>query len=305
MLFARTAALSSAQTPRPLGAASPALGPPIASSGPALGSAQGAPSDVVAPPEASNGLPPALAAKLAAVPDLTQTDPELNLPGGGNSSCGPVAVSNSLMWLAGNGCPGLLPAGNDLKAQQLEMVRRLSSRRYMSTSPIGGTGAPGILNGIARYLAHAGCKYTSLKYQGWRGHPKRFSTGVRTPRLEWIRAAIKEGGAAWINAGWYRRTRHHDAYRRRGGHWMTVVGVGVDEQGRDDPSVLIVHDPAPYAGPGLANEFIRIKVIETGWLLDGKLSLPATGYYQLTGGMHVKREGELAIMDAAVVLRID
>jgi hypothetical protein len=86
---------------------------------------------------------------------------------------------------------------------------------------------------------------------------------------------------------------------------MTVVGVGIDEQGREDPSVLIVHDPAPYAGSGFANEFIRIKRIDAGWLLDGKLSLPAAGYYQLTGGMHVKREGELAIMDAAVVLRIE
>jgi len=305
VLFARTAALSSAQTPPVTGAAAPALSPPILSSGAALSPAEAAPPDEAAPPQAPNRLPPPLAAKLAAVPDLTQTDPELELPGGGNSYCGPVAVSNSLMWLAHAGCGRLLPPGDDPKAQQLELVRRLSSRRFMSTSPIGGTGAPGILKGLARYLAHAGCQYRSLKYQGWRGHPKRFSTGVRTPQLEWIRAGIQGGGAAWINAGWYRRTRYHDAYRRRGGHWLTVVGVGTNEQGQDDPAVLIVHDPAPYAGTGFANEFIRIKLIESGWLLDGKLSLPAGGYYQLTGGMHVKREGELAIMDAAVVLRVE
>lgn len=33
------------------------------------------------------------------LPDLTQTDPRGEFARGGKSYCGPVAVSNSLMWL--------------------------------------------------------------------------------------------------------------------------------------------------------------------------------------------------------------
>ena len=247
---------------------------------------------------------PSRRSKLDQTPDLTQTDPELGLPGGGNSYCGPVAVSNSLMWLASQGWDRLAPPGDNPKEQQIELVRRLSSNRYMSTSPSMGTGATGILSGLDRYLSHRGCPYRRLAYQGWRGHPLRFSTGVRTPELEFIQEGILGRGLVWINVGWYRRGRHRRTFRRRGGHWLTVVGAGVNENGKQDPTMLILHDPAPYAGEDFANEYVRAEPLEGGWLTERKAAVPAQGYYRLTGGMHVKREGDLAILDGAVVLQI-
>ena len=237
-------------------------------------------------------------------PDLVQTDPELGLPGGGNSYCGPVAVSNSLMWLAGHGCPSLAPPGKTAKEQQLELVRQLSTNRYMSTSPSMGTGATGIMRGLERYLNHRACPFRHLAYQGWRGHPARFSTGVKTPELEFVRAAVAGRNLAWINVGWYRLGRGGRAYRRHGGHWLTVVGAGVDEAGRTDPNVLILHDPAPYAGEGFANEYVHAERIPGGWLVEGKAAFPARGHYRLTGGMHIKRDGEIAILDGVIALTL-
>ncbi len=232
------------------------------------------------------------------IPDLTQTDPELGLRGGGNSYCGPVAVSNSLMWLGRNRCPGLIAKGENLKQQQIDLVHQLSSNRYMGTSWKSGTGGIGLLRGLHRYMEHHGCAYRRLRYQGWRGHPREFSSGVKVPELDWIRAGVERGGAAWINVGWYQQSEGGGAYRRHGGHWLTVVAPG-----RDD-AALILHDPAPYAGTDFANESVLAERIESGWLIEHKAAFPARGYYRLGGGMHVKREGEIAILDGAVVLEL-
>jgi hypothetical protein len=268
---------------------------------------------VAVPKRSANSPPSPAGATSAALPprvrydhiaDLTQTDPELDLPGGGDSYCGPVAVSNSLMWLASRGCEQLVPRGDDLKQQQMELVRLLSSYRYMATSPLTGTGAGNLLEGLHRYFVHRGCAYRRLAYQGWRGHPQRFSAGVRPPSLDWLGEALGSGAAAWINVGWYRPSQNGRAYRRDGGHWLTVVAAGVDEQGAADPAMLVLHDPAPYAGTDFADEYVRAEPLESGWLVDGKAALPARGYYRLTGGMHVKREGETAILDGVIVLQL-
>lgn len=44
-------------------------------------------------------LPDVFVEKLDSTADMTQTDPNAGLPNGGKSHCGPVAVSNSLLWL--------------------------------------------------------------------------------------------------------------------------------------------------------------------------------------------------------------
>jgi len=42
-----------------------------------------------------------------------------------------------------------------------------------------------------------------------------------------------------------------------------------------------------------------------GWLIDQAAALAATGYYRLGGGMRIKREGEVAVLDGAVVLVLE
>jgi hypothetical protein len=146
--------------------------------------------------------------------------------------------------------------------------------------------------------------YKRLAYQGWRAHQQRFSTGIRIPDLGFIRQGLGERSVVLINAGWYLPVKEGRLFLRRGGHWLTVVGAGIDERGAPDPNVLALRDSAPYAGTEPALEYTRLERIERGYLNELKTSLPARGYYRLAGGMHVKREGEVAILDGVVVLEL-
>ncbi len=68
--------------------------------------------------------------------------------------------------------------------------------------------------------------------------------------------------------------------------------------------MLVLHDPAPYEDGGPLNVFARARRVESGWMLDGSSAFPAKGYFELGGGMYVKREGEVAIVDGAIVLEL-
>lgn len=251
------------------------------------------------------------------LPDLLQTDPALGVAGGGSSHCGPVAVSNSLVWLSQHGYPGLLPAEPaadtasagqaDLYSRQLELVREISAEPYMGTSRWSGTGPVGVLRGLHRYIKRHGYRYSRLQYQGWRGHQKAFSTGVRKPELPWIREVLDDAGVAFLHVGWYKPVPRSKVLQRTGGHWITVVAAGVDEQFREAPTALVVHDPAPYAGSEPARAFVTTRELTEGWLLErgSRNAFSAKGYYSLEGGMHIKREGELAVLDGVVGLVMD
>ena len=186
----------------------------------------------------------------------------------------------------------------------MQLVRRLASRRFMATNELNGTGSRAVLAGLHRYLESVGVPYKRLAYQGWRAHQQRFSTGIRIPELGFIRDGLGERSVVLINAGWYLPVKDGRLFLRRGGHWLTVVGTDVDEHGAPDPNVLVLRDSAPYAGTEPALEYAKLERIERGYLNELKTSLPARGYYQLAGGMHVKRAGEVAILDGVVVLEL-
>ena len=84
-------------------------------------------------------LPDVCIEKLDSTADLTQTDPNGGLPNGGKSHCGPVAVSNSLLWLADNGFGNLGPTLADRRRAQFEIARVLGSKDYMNTNVKTGT----------------------------------------------------------------------------------------------------------------------------------------------------------------------
>lgn len=244
-----------------------------------------------------------LDAQLRPMPDLTQTDPSLGLPGGGDAWCGPVAVSNALAWLGAQGRETLLPPAESPRAQQIDLIRTLGSGRYMGTTPNGGTGTNNLLRGLHAFMRDSGWGYRRLQYQGWRGHPVRFTTRVKSPEVAFIAKALSEGGVAVIHAGWYTPAKWGgDFFRRHGGHWLTVVGVGVDEAGRPAEDTLVVHDPAPYAGAEGARHFVELSTLERGWLLAEDGAFPAKGHRTLGGGMKIKKEGDIAVLDGAVVL---
>jgi len=239
-------------------------------------------------------------------PDMTQTDTEAYLPGGGNQYCAPVAVSNSFMWLADRGFDNLVKNLTARKEAQAEVARILGTWRYMGTSLENGTGTTKLTNGVSRYIEHRGYQYRRLEYQGWRKHPGRFRTGVAVPELGWIKNGLIGNSAVWLNIGWYEYNPSTDKYRRIGGHWVTLVGFGVGQNGKEDPNILIVHDPAPRAGQKPSHEFVRVERISSGELTGKNSGLPrsAVGYYKLTDGMHMRKNADFAILDGVVVLQM-
>jgi hypothetical protein len=237
------------------------------------------------------------------MPDLTQTDPELNVAGGGDAWCGPTAMSNALMWLAEQGRESLAPPGSDSRERQLALVRTLGSSRYMATTPTGGTGPKSLLTGLHAYLRDTGWSYQRLQYQGWRSHPVRFTTHEKAPKIDFIAKALHDGGVAIVHAGWYTPAKYGgNFHRRHGGHWLTVVGANVDENGKPSENTLVLHDPAPYSGSRPARHFVTVRKLEDGWLIAEDGPFPAKGHSVLEGGMRIKVPGDIAVLDGAVAL---
>ena len=234
------------------------------------------------------------------LPDLTQTDPKGNFARGGKSYCGPVAISNSLMWLYREEL-------NRSGASQYDLVNQLASEKYMNTDPVKGTGPNGVMRGVKQFLKDRGLSDTdySMQFQGWRSHRSEFSSGVKEPQLKWIRETLASGGAVWFNLGWYRKDEENDSYERIGGHWVTAIEAGRTPEGQPDPEIVVIHDPAPRAGQEATRQYVKMISLENGELI-GKtrhLPRPATGLFQMAGEMCIKSSADCAILDGAVALR--
>ncbi len=237
------------------------------------------------------------------MPDLTQTSADLLVPGGGSSYCGPVAVSNAIAGLAAGGQRDLMPERSSPRQAHTALVRLLGSGRYMGTSANAGTGAAGLMVGLERYLRHQGYR-ASLSYQGWRGHPRRFATGQKAPSREAMIDAFAQGASVFVNIGWYRPSpRVEGVFRRRGGHWLTLVGTGVDASGNASANTLVFHDPAPWAGPEGERHFASFEALGEGWLITEVGAFASEGHHILSG-VHVKHPGDVAIVDGVVTLVI-
>lgn len=250
------------------------------------------------PLHAESGFPPVVQPARNTIPDLTQTNPKGNFPGRGATYCGPVAVSNSLWALFGREYEWWE------EFTQFDLVRKLASQPLMNIEVSKGCTVKQLTRGVDNYLRKRGEKNYYLKFQGWRPHDNRHATGLFQPRLGWIKKILSaERSAVWLNVGWYCETPDKGPHKRIGGHWVTAVGYGIDEKGRPDPDYLIIHDPAPRAGPP-APEFVKLSRIKGG-VLTGvykNLPRPAAGFYLMKGGMHLKPEAHHAVLDGAVGL---
>jgi hypothetical protein len=243
--------------------------------------------------------------RINAIPDLSQTDPSAHFPYGGIHYCGPAAVSNSLMWLANNGYEKLLPKNAPRKSAQVQMICVLAEK-YMETNLDEGTPPAALLEGVAKYIQDSGYRYERLEFEGWRKHPQQFSTGVRVPNLDWIKTGLSGDSAVWLNIGWYEYRRRTAEYKRMGGHWVTLAGFGVDQNGREDPNVLVIHDPSPKTGRTPPNKYLRLEPLTGGRIVSRTGDGPAaTGFLRVASGMKILPEADLAILDGAVVLQMN
>jgi hypothetical protein len=268
--------------------------------------------------------PAVCTAKIAAMPDFCQTDESGKFDNGGKVFCGPVAASNSLVWLAQNGFPKLLPPvkvksdeGNGSadgdskvaaqKGAQIELIRTLGSPDFMGTEGRDGTSATRLMRGLKKYVTSHGYEVEKLEYRGWSNINKTFKFTEEKPTLEWMKENIAHpGAAAWLNIGWYKFDPTTKVYQRTGGHWITLVGYGLTEDGKPDESVLIVHDPSRRSGPGIVTHHMPVAEIKEGKLIHNTstLSTNAAGHFKSAGSFVVKKGNDAAVIDGVVVMEL-
>ena len=268
------------------------------------------PESLVATPPPKEPPPSRSEERLGRTPDLTATNSEAALPFGGNHYGAPVAASNALVWLArARKYDRLLPGGETGARPQGRLAGKLGSRGYMDTEVNRQTGTPAVLKGLVKLLAEK--EYAAhYGYQGWRKVKKKYRAGWPWPDLDWVKGSLRGNSLVLLNVGWYRHEVGKDVYKRSGGHWVTLVGYGVDERGKADAGILLIHDPSPRAGMEPAVEYVRIEAIESG-RLAGNSSMPkgsnsAVGFYRLGGGMHINSErGDVCILDGVVAVSLE
>ena len=234
-------------------------------------------------------------AKASQIPDFLQTDRDAGFANAGSQFCAPTAVSNSLMWLADHGYEELR-SGSGKKAQ-IAMIRELSGRGYMNTSPTVGTDAAQLIAGVEAYVTAAGYTISELSYEGWRPVPADAAAG-EYPVLDDIRTyAADDSSAVWLNVGWYTYDEESGNYARNGGHWVTVVGYEGDD--------LLIHDPSPSAGTTFRTQRITLEEITEGELTGNQRNLPhsAAGYYEVGGEM--AKGSKTCILDGVVFLTLE
>jgi hypothetical protein len=246
--------------------------------------------------------------KAEKTPDFCQTDKQGNFHDGGRNFCGPVAVSNSLVWLAGQGYPELVDASVDSKKSQIELIRTLASTDYMQTADRDGTGPQRVMEGIYHYVTQRGYEFERLEFRGWIPVPRQYNPDKSRATREAIDEAMAHPrGIAVVNIGWYTHDRATDTYTRHGGHWMTVTGAGINAEGQGDKEAVLLHDPSPRSGRSKATHHSRLVPLSSGQLTGSKRGLPTTaeGVYEVRGGIAAKQvvEGEPThpLVDGVVV----
>lgn len=227
-------------------------------------------------------------------PDFMQTS-RSELPNGGREYCGPVAAANALAWLAASGYPSLLP-GNDgvpLTERQFQLIRALGADDYMSTDPFGGTTSANLMLGLEAYGKERAVPFRTIRYQGWRPQPTRFSTDVMHADVDWIARGLDGFGNVLLNIGWYKQLPNGDR-RRIGGHWVTLVGY--------ENGAFLIHDPAPRSGTQPKTERVTFEYLSRGRLVGTDRGLPvdAAGYISLGGDLMLPNAADDAVLDGAI-----
>ncbi len=94
---------------------------------------------------------------------------------------------------------------------------------------------------------------------------------------------------------------------RVGGHWVTLVGYGVNKEGKPTNNLLIVHNPSPRAGATFHNDFIALRPLQ-GVLVSRRGLLgfprPAWGFYKIVGDLSPVPGSDTAILESAIILEL-
>jgi hypothetical protein len=213
--------------------------------------------------------------------------------------------------LADNGFEDMMLRNEDGSVSYARTAQAMDRVLNLATK---GALPPSFLRGVVRYLSEQG--YTDedyrLEFQGWL-HPGGFE-GLTIPNIDAIKKGIIGDGAVWLFVGFYKFDEQKDEFQIISHHYVTLVGYGVDEDGKENPEVLIVHDPAPRSGPGVSHDYVHIEEIEHGRITVGpdpriasaysQLPVDAAGYYKLGDGLAYNPKADVAILDGVIILEM-
>jgi len=223
---------------------------------------------------------------LNGIPDLGQKNLGINLADDGENYCGAVAASNTLAWLQGDTDPEL----------QKSLIHLLAGKGFMHVNADAGVGPRNFLAGMERYVEQYLGAYRRLEYAGWRRGAESKRVANR-PSLQWLASGLHQRAGVWLNIGWYES--EGNSFRRRGGHWLTLVGL--------EDNQLLIHDPGPWAGDRPQLHRVGFSRLQQGWLqskTSTDLPISAEGYLLLDKELKLPRSSYQAILDGAVLLEL-
>ncbi|MCI4667029.1 MAG: hypothetical protein MRZ79_02635 [Bacteroidia bacterium] len=240
--------------------------------------------------------------KIQETPDLCQNDDAFPESAGTSDYCGPVATSNAFVWLDKNNYPKINPYANS-KSGQIKMVLDLAKPKYMNTEEGSGTGPSKMISGIKKYLQDKGYSPKSIEMAGWKNSSDKIGS---KPKMDWIKKGILEHSMVFLNVGWYEYDANKNKYTRVGGHWVTAIGYGVDQNGNERSNYIIVHDPAGRAGKNKSQQYVKLNKIANANLDTKRSSGPtnASGYYRASGTLKIKSIADRSILDNVVIVRM-
>jgi hypothetical protein len=245
------------------------------------------------PDSGSNQLDIITDGSCSTIPDYYQNDTSFGgFPDGGQMYCGPVAVSNSLMYLMGNAIFQNTFPSIQSKRDQHTLISLIASPRYIGTGKMG-TSPSGICKGVDRFLLDNNFSKATLSYYGWRPVPVKYHKQSRADFITIENILGRPDAAIWLNFGWYTYQKDRNQFIRTGGHWVTLINF----LHRDTLSI-IVHDPATRQ---TGNDTLHLRRLSDGFLVTKITILPvcASGYYVFTN-----KSGQFGIIDGFITLVI-
>jgi autotransporter-associated beta strand protein len=155
------------------------------------------------------------------------------LPGDGTMYCGPVAVADSLVWLARNGYTELAPAQGTL-ADNVNLIRTLGG--LFETSPTGGTGGAQQDEGVVQYMRLKGFGETDFTYTV--AGPTYFDD---MPTWNFLEAKNAGASVVTLNLVWY--AQGNIGGTATGGHNIALLATD------QSAGTLTVSNPFPAKTP--------------------------------------------------------
>ena len=210
--------------------------------------------NAVAPPsqpDLQNTPGPASISKLT--PDISQR----GFPNG--NYCAPCAATNLLFQFENRDLLklptdfGAIHGSTDrAKQRQMRLALLLGDDEHMKTLTRNGTNRYRLVNGMDKFVREACNAELSIQYLGIRSYSKelldqqirpRILPVIGIPQMHHVRQALDAGKGVMILFGSYRRNPDRpEKLERLGGHYVAVVGHGINPNGQPSSHYLLLHD---------------------------------------------------------------